>query len=97
MERSISDYRPGSGVVVNKGGRGVKAAGRGHLVIPDTFAGRRPAKYPDAEKATVKWMRRGRKKGTKITPRITKAAMRRFVRQKYPTAVGFKASSGWIG
>jgi hypothetical protein len=97
--RSISNYCPGAEKIVNKGERGVKAAGRGNLVVPAVLSGRRAAKYPCAELSTVLWMRHMRTSGIKVTTRIAKAAMKLKVRQLYvgdTTAQDFKASSGWI-
>jgi hypothetical protein len=98
--RSISDYGPEAEKIVNKGGRGVKNAGRGILVVPAVLSGgRRAAKCPRAELATVLWMRGMRKSGVKVTTRIAKAAMKLNVRQLYvgdSTAQDFKASSGWM-
>jgi hypothetical protein len=93
--RPIADYTPGANIVINKGGRGVKAAGRGVLAT----TARREAKYPLAESKTVDWMRGKRKKGIKLTTRIVKGAMKKHVLEVYggqPQVQAFKASAGWM-
>ena len=101
LGRPIADYAPGASKVVNKGGRGVKAAGRGAKAVPAKLTNRRRAKYPLAEldTYTVAWMRRKRKCGTKLTTRLVKGAMKNHVRKGHPDnaeAKAFKASAGWM-
>ena len=77
----------------NKGRRGRRAPGRHIKAL--TLAGRRKAKYPTAEAATITWVRDQRAAGIKVTTRLVRQKMLREV-NKRNGAVLFKASPGWV-
>jgi hypothetical protein len=93
--RPIADYAPSALCkIINKGGRGKKAAGR--AVFHVLLNGRRGAKYPAAETQTILWCREQRKKGNKLTTRIMRVKMMQCTAHHYGEGTGFKASAGWV-
>ena len=92
-ERCIADFAPGAVPKKNKGRRGRRAPGRHIKAL--TLAGRRKAKYPTAEAATITWVRDQRAAGIKVTTRLVLQKMLREVNNRNGTVL-FMASPGWV-